>query len=72
MGLERKKIYMYMYGCVCVYIYIYIYIGFPVDSEYKEYACNVGDPCSIPGSGRSPGEGNSYPLQYSRYICMFR
>ena len=31
----------------------------------KETACNAGDPGSIPGSGRSPGEGNSYPLQYS-------
>ena len=31
----------------------------------KESACNVGDLGSIPGSGRSPGEGNGYPLQYS-------
>ena len=31
----------------------------------KEYACNVGDPGSIPGWERSPEEGNSYPLQYS-------
>ena len=30
-----------------------------------ESACSVGDPGSIPGSGRSPGEGNSNPLQYS-------
>ena len=28
-------------------------------------ACSTGDPGSIPGSGRSPGEGNGYPLQYS-------
>ena len=34
-------------------------------SDSKESACNVGDPGSIPGSGRSPGDGNSYPLQYS-------
>ena len=47
-------------------------MGFPGDSEGKEYACNVGDPCSIPGSGRSPGEGNGYPLQYSRYMWIFR
>ena len=33
--------------------------------EGKESACNVRDPHSIPGSGRSPGEGNGYPLQYS-------
>ena len=31
----------------------------------KESACNAGDPSSIPGSGRSPGEGVGYPLQYS-------
>ena len=31
----------------------------------KEYACNAGDPGSIPGFGSSPGEGNGNPLQYS-------
>ena len=31
----------------------------------KESACNTGDPGSIPGLGRSPGEGNGSPLQYS-------
>ena len=39
--------------------------GFPGGSDGKESACNVGDPGSIPGSGRSPGEGNGRPLQYS-------
>ena len=39
--------------------------GFPGGSEGKESACNVGDPGSIPGSGRSPGEGSGNPLQYS-------
>ena len=34
-------------------------------SDGKESACNTGDPGLIPGSGRSPGEGNGYPLQYS-------
>ena len=34
-------------------------------SDGKESACNAGDPCLIPGSGRSPGEGNGNPLQYS-------
>ena len=37
----------------------------PGGSDGKESACNVGDLGSIPGLGRSPGEGNSYPLQYS-------
>ena len=39
--------------------------GFPGGSEDKAYACNAGDLGSIPGLGRSPGEGNSNPLQYS-------
>ena len=34
-------------------------------SNSKESVLNVGDPGSIPGSGRCPGEGNGYPLQYS-------
>ena len=40
-------------------------IGFPGGSDGKASACNVGDPDSIPGSGKSPGEGNGNPLQYS-------
>ena len=39
--------------------------GFPDSSFGKESACNAGDPSSIPGSGRSTGEGIGYPLQYS-------
>ena len=38
---------------------------FPGGSEGKESAFNAEDQASIPGSGRYPGEGNSYPLQYS-------
>ena len=41
-------------------------VGFPDGSDGQESACNAGDPGSIPGSGRSPGEGNGNPLQYSR------
>ena len=40
-------------------------LDFPGDSDSKESACNAGDMGSIPGSGRSPGRGNGYPLQYS-------
>ena len=40
-------------------------LGFPGGSEGKESACNTGDSGSIPGSRRSPGEGNDNPLQYS-------
>ena len=39
--------------------------GFSHSSIGKESACNSGEPGSIPGSGRSPGEGNGNPLQYS-------
>ena len=39
--------------------------GFPGGSEVKASTCNVGDLGSIPGSGRSPAEGNGNPLQYS-------
>ena len=39
--------------------------GFPGGLDSKASACHAGDPGSIPGSGRSPGEGNGNPLQYS-------
>ena len=39
--------------------------GFTDSSVGKESACNAGDPSSIPGLGRSPGDGIGYPLQYS-------
>ena len=45
--------------CVC------IYTVFPGGSEVKTSACNAGDPGSIPGSGRSPGEEVGNPLQCS-------
>ena len=40
-------------------------VSFPGGSVDKEAACNAGDLGSISGWGRSPGEGNRYPLQYS-------
>ena len=39
--------------------------GFPYGSVGKESACNAGDPVSIPGSARFPGEGHGNPFQYS-------
>ena len=43
-----------------------LHVGFPGGSDGKESAiCNVGDPGLIPELGRSPGEGNGNPLQYS-------
>ena len=44
---------------------ISVYIYTVHSSVSKDSACNTGDPGSIPGSGRSPGEGNGNPLQYS-------
>ena len=42
-----------------------VFLGFPCGSAGKEFACNAGDLASIPKLGRSPREGNGYPLQYS-------
>ena len=42
-----------------------VFLGFSCGSEGKESPCNVGDLESIPGLGRSPGEGKGYTLQYS-------
>ena len=42
-----------------------VFSGFPCGSAGKEFACSAGDLGSIPRLGRPPGEGNSYPLQYS-------
>ena len=39
-------------------------LGFPDGSDSKESTCNAGDPSSIPGSGRYPGERNGNPFQY--------
>ena len=48
-----------------MYVTCNMYLGFLGGSEVKVSARNAGDPGSIPGSGRSPGEGNGNPLQYS-------
>ena len=42
-----------------------VLMGFSWGSACKESTCNAGDLGLIPGLGRSPGEGNGYPLQYS-------
>ena len=55
---NRKNLNIY------IHIYIYITLGLPGGSEVKVSASSAGDPGSIPGSGRSPGEGNGNPLQY--------
>ena len=54
--------YIYIFKAVQV---ISLEISFPGDSDSNKSACNAGNPGSFPGSGRSPGERNGYPLQYS-------
>ena len=44
---------------------LYLDMGFPGSSDGKAPTYNVEDPGSLPGLGRSPGEGNGYPLQHS-------
>ena len=46
-------------------LFVDFLMGFPGGSDGKASTCNAGDPGLIPGSGRSPGEGNGNPLQYS-------
>ena len=43
------------------------FLGFPCGSAGKESTCSMGDLGLIPGLGRSPGEGNSHPLQYTAW-----
>ena len=50
---------------ICIKRYIHMNMGFPRGTDGKESACHAGDPGLIPELGRSPGEGNSNPLQYS-------
>ena len=61
-------IYIYVWGSLVsqlYYISYYIRLGLPGGKMVKASAYNAGDPGSIPGLGRSPGEGNGNPLQYS-------
>ena len=51
--------------CVCVCVCVCVYFLGQCGLDGKKSACTVEDPGLIPGSGRSPGEGNGNPLQYS-------
>ena len=64
------SIYKYMNYCDCVIVISFSccptsLLGFHSRSDGNESACDAGALGSIPGSGRSPGEGNGNPLQYS-------
>ena len=64
--LWKWKVVQSLWAIVCPFlIKLSVNLGSPGGSDGKESACNAGDQGSIPGSGRSPGEGNGYPLQYS-------
>ena len=55
---------MAVYYTILTVLYIYMYIWASLVAQtVKASACNAGDPSSIPGSGRTPGEGNGNPLQ---------
>ena len=57
---------MYLFELVLlIFLDIYPGVGFPGSSVGKESSCGAGDPGSISGLGKFPGEGNGYPLQYS-------
>ena len=57
-GRGEKDLFNYLYWSIADW-------GFPGGLEGKESTCNAGDPGSIRESGRSPGQGNGTPLQYS-------
>ena len=56
-NIAERNIYVYIQEYICIYVYIY------GCSDGKASVYNAGDPGSIPGLGRSPGEGNGNPLQ---------
>ena len=71
---DFPAIFLSLISSICTAMWGYIYLailyglqlrGFPGGSEGKASACNAGDLGSILGLGRSPGEGNGNPLQYS-------
>ena len=63
-NISMPILWRYIYNIVFIF-FINIFGASLGGSDDKESASSVGDTCSIPGSGRSPGEGNGNPLQYS-------
>ena len=62
-GLQGLKLYLEL--CVCVCVPVCVCMRFPGGSVITNPPANAGDSGSIPGLGRTPGEGNGNPLQYS-------
>ena len=63
--VQKEKLSEIFFFFQSSYHFLLYYMGFPHSLVSKESACNAGDLGLIPGSGRSPGEGNGNPLQYS-------
>ena len=64
-GLKRNCVVLKMTGLLHQRTLVFAATGLPCSSNSKEFACNAGDPASIPGSGRSSGDGHASPLQRS-------
>ena len=60
-----KEKFCVLYFFTYIFYIMFCFRGFPGGVDGKELACSAGDPDSIPGSERSPGDGNGYLLQYS-------
>ena len=65
MNNKNNVIHTFSKPLLCLGLMCWNRLRFPDSSVGKESSCNAGDPSAIPVSGRSPGEGISYPLQYS-------
>ena len=61
----RCSLLLFLHALIVLFLLSNRILGFPGSSDGKETACSAGDLGSIPGVGRSPGEGNGNPLQYS-------
>ena len=64
-ALPNKELPALLHGSCFIWTMACLRAGVPGGSDGKESACSAGDPGSVPGSGKSPGEGHGYPLQYS-------
>ena len=62
MAILMSVMWYFIVVLICIFLTI---SGASLMTQYKESICNVGEPGSIPGLGRSPGERKGYPLQYS-------
>ena len=64
-SIWELSVFQFIVQSVCKELFWLLSLGFSGGSAGKEFAFNVGDLGSIPGLGRSPGEGKDYPLLYS-------